>query len=228
MSRDPLLWRRNAFVLPGGLLVAYSILGMAYGLWLRVPRAGCAQGEVVVGGCQNIGVVLLPVLVIGIALVAFGLLRYRARPVDLEGHLHHGTGTHFTLVLLASLVLVGLVGWVWAAMRQASMDAGQYLAVEAGGVEYEFSFVMRLLLLVALIALVAAGGMYLTQGRLRTSFLEAAQAPELYVDPYVEAGPEPESYLTGSIQQSGWTAEPVDEPADEPAYEPVDRSDAEE
>jgi hypothetical protein len=111
MPRDSSLVKRNAFVLPGGLLAFWSMLGTIVLLVLQPQDSRCpAVNQAVLDGvCYNVLRWLVLFIFVGVALFAFGLARYRQRPDRLYGYLVPGTGTHFALALLASLFVFPLV-----------------------------------------------------------------------------------------------------------------------
>jgi len=172
MARDPKLWKRNAFVLPGGLLTLYALAGLLYVGAYRSGGGTCvvAHRFLVGGHCYSAYPFLAAILILGLVLVVVGLYVFRGRPAELPGHLHPGTPTHFVLALLASLVLVPFFVWIILAYVEASQNLRPFSTVLAG-YPFQTKFLFLLVAVAALLAFVPFLGLYLAQARLRRTFL---------------------------------------------------------
>src|ERR1051326_8699946 len=111
MHKDPNLRKRNALVIPGGLLAVYGFLGIVYVHFLRGSDNSCSDAGLVVfpGACRSAALLLAIPLIVGLALGAAGALAYRSKATCRHGH---GSWTHFGLALLLSMVVVPLLGLV--------------------------------------------------------------------------------------------------------------------
>src|SRR5215210_4203660 len=136
MHKDRNLRKRNALVIPGGLLALYGLLGLAYVALVRDDSNSCDDASLVVflGACRSAYILLAIPVIIGLALVAVGALAARNTSTCRDGH---GSWTHFGLALLISLVLVPLLGFL-AAPSLLGPDA----AFTSGTVEYPVTTVL--------------------------------------------------------------------------------------
>ncbi len=114
MAPDENLRRRNALVIPGGILVLLSTIGILYAYGLRGDDVECGDGTriVLLNACRSAGLALAIPLVAGLALVAFGAIRYKGHA---HPHLSAGTGAHFTLAVLLGFVVAALLAWGYLA-----------------------------------------------------------------------------------------------------------------
>lgn len=178
MARDEKTIMRGTLTTVGGLVVFYSVLAMLYAETLRSRSDFCADASFIVinGVCYTVWKMLAIPLLLGLVLLIVGLVVFRARPDELEGYLHHGTGAHFTLALLSSLVVIPFLLWIVQTVRQAD---GEPFVIEFSGVEFEHVFLLLLATLVGLIAFVPYLGLYISVHAKRRRFLNAvAQATE--------------------------------------------------
>lgn len=172
MARDPKLWKRNAFVLPGGLLTLYAVAGLLYVAAYRTPSSTCvvAHRFLVGGHCYSAYPFLAALLILGLVLIVVGVYVFRGRPTELPGHLHPGTPTHFVLALLASLVVVPTLVWIILAYVEASQNLRPFSTV-LSGYPFQTKFLFLMVAVAGLLALVPFLGLYLAQARLRRTFL---------------------------------------------------------
>ncbi|HEX2066087.1 MAG TPA: hypothetical protein VHI93_04670 [Candidatus Thermoplasmatota archaeon] len=175
MGRDANLTKRNALVLPGGLLAFHSALALAL-LAARGGSGACGPGFRVLyhGACFGLLVPLLLLLGVGAALVVLGAVLFRGAPEGLAGHLHPGTPTHLTLALLASLVAVPLLGAGIAAVAQGRL--GTTFTVGLAGLQVKLTFLLELVALVGLLMLAPFLGLLLRDGARRRRVLREAES----------------------------------------------------
>lgn len=109
MHKDANLRKRNALVIPGGLLAVHGLFGIIYATALRTDDGTCGDASLMVffGVCRSAVLVMAIPVVIGLALALVGAFTFRSRATCRHGH---GSWTHFTLALLISLVVVPLAG----------------------------------------------------------------------------------------------------------------------
>ena len=229
MARDPKLWKRNAFVLPGGILTLYALAGLFYVFVYRTPTPACSAAHrfLVTSHCYSAYPFLGAILILGVALVTVGLVVFRGKPVELPGHLHSGTPTHFALALMASLVVVPALVWLVLYYVEASQNLRPF-ATPVAGVEFQTKFLFLILAVGAALALVPFLGLYVAQGRLRRTFLKqvedvAAQEGEAF--PGETARPAAEPLLTPPpeefVDEALWPASRGDEPVGAPPVAPT-------
>lgn len=175
VGHDPNLTKRNALVLPGGLLAVYGALGLVL-LALRGSGGACGSGLRVMyhGACYGLLWPLVFLLAVGIALLVLGIVLFRGEPEGLAAHLHPGTPTHFVLALLASLVAVPLIGAGIAAIAQGRL--GTTLTILTGDVEVKTTFALELVALLGLLMLAPFLGLLLRDGARRRLVLREAEA----------------------------------------------------
>jgi len=174
MHRDAHLVARNAFVLPGGLLAFYGLLGVAATVFTELRSSACAApGQVYVGGlCWNLLPWAVAVFLLGAALVAFGLVLHRGRPSSFHAMLLPGTGVHFALALLGSFVIVPLLAGL-VRYLQAGAPGTVPAMSRIGGTEIAQWKLLVLLSVVGLLMFVPTLALYLRQLAVRRAFLEA-------------------------------------------------------
>jgi hypothetical protein len=229
VARDPKLWKRNALAIPGGLLVVYAVAGLVYVLAYRTPTPACAVAHrfLVQSHCYSAYPFLAAILLLGLALMAVGLIVFRGRVRDLPGHLHSGTPTHFTIAFLASLVVVPASVWLVLYYVENSQGLSAFVTT-VGENHYETKALFLLVAMAALFALAPFLGLYLAQGRLRRTFLrrvEEVAAQE--ADPFPgEEAKTPDDGLTVPpeefMDESAWPdARPEEKPAAPPLGVPA-------
>lgn len=197
MARDARLRRRNALVIPGWLLIVYSVATIAYAEALRPRSDFCADGSFVLidGLCYTVWKLVLPLLLIGIALAIGGAIGFKGQPRRLEQRLHHGSPSHVLLALLISFLVVPLLGLIVQHYRQAVNDI--VYQVELLGIAYEHIFLLELAALIAFLILLPYVIALIGDVRRRHDFLAAAasldQSDEPEPEP-VEEEREPEAF----------------------------------
>ncbi|MEA3202621.1 MAG: hypothetical protein QOI63_287 [Thermoplasmata archaeon] len=175
MGRDANITKRDALVLPGGLLAFYGALGLLL-LMVRGGGGACADGMRVMyhGACYSLVWPLVLMLLAGAVLVALGAFLFRGEPEGLAGQLHPGTPTHFVLALLVSFVAIPLLGAGVAAIAQGRL--GQELTVGSGDVQVKTTFALELAALVGLLMLAPFLGLLLMGTARRRRVLREAEA----------------------------------------------------
>ncbi len=175
MARDSRIRMRNGLVIPGVLLVFYGVLAIVYAEVFRARSDFCADSNriLIAGLCYSVRNLIIPLVVIGFALILTGALAFKSKPDSLEGHLHHGTPTHVALAVLVSWVGASGITLIVQLIRQGG---GKPFELTVLGARYQHTFLLELLLLVGLLALVPFLGLYISNHRRRRAFLEAAAA----------------------------------------------------
>ncbi len=175
MARDDRLRMRNGLVIPGVLLVFYGVLAIVYAEVFRARSDFCADSNriLIQGLCYSVRNLIIPLIVIGIALIITGLVVFKGKPKRLEGHLYHGTPAHVVMAILVSWVGISGLTLVIQLIRQGSGDPFELTVL---GARYEHVFLLELLLLVGLVGLVPFLGLYLSTHARRREFLDAAAA----------------------------------------------------
>jgi hypothetical protein len=175
VGRDANITKRDALVLPGGLLAFYGVLGLVL-LLARGGGGACGDGLRVMyhSACYSLLWPLILMAVAGAVLVGLGVFLFRGEPEGLASHLHPGTPTHFTLALLVSLVTVPLLGAGVAAVAQGRL--GHDLTVGSGDVQVKTTFLLELAALVGLLMLAPFLGLLLRDGARRRRVLREAEA----------------------------------------------------
>lgn len=218
MVRDAQIRKRDGMVISGGLLLTYCVAAIVYAEGIRAKSDFCPDGSWVLisGTCYTIWKLLLPLLLIGIGLVAVGLTAFRGRPQRLEQHLHHGTGSHFLLALLISLVVLPLVLLIIQVYREGIL--GTVFVVEAYGVPYKHTFLLSIAVVIALLMFLPYFVGFLADGVRRRRFLEAAtnQEPVPADEPM-----EPPEYDEPADDWPGSREAPADASIDELLDEPA-------
>lgn len=174
MGRDARISRRNALLIPGWLLIVYSLTAIIYAEAFRAKSDFCADGSFVLisGLCYTVWKLVLPFLLIGIGLAIGGAIGFKGAPHRLEQRLHHGSPSHVLLAVLISLAVVPLLGLAIQAYRQSAN--GLTYQVELLGVAYEHTFLLQLALLIALLILIPFVVALVGDIRRRRDFLDAA------------------------------------------------------
>ncbi|MES2154274.1 MAG: hypothetical protein V4510_03985 [bacterium] len=208
MARDPQLLKRNLLVLPGGLLAFFATLGLVYFLAVR-PRGGlpCAKYTQVLyhGSCYTTTGFLVGMLLVGLILVAVGLVVFRSKPKVLVDHLYHGTPSHFGLALLAAFAAIPFLAYVIVLYLERALETTYVMNVPGtsgdGAPTITLHVVLGCILLAALVALVPYCLLMVAQGQLRRRFLREAETYE-----------EPEAAFPGEPAEApadlGWQEQP--------------------
>lgn len=159
MHKDPNLRKRNALVIPGGLLTLVAVAGILYVVGLRGDAGTCEDAGLIVlaGACRSALLVLAIPLVIGLALLATGALRFRSKATCRLGH---GSWAHFGLAFLVTLTVLPLLG----ALLSPSL-VGEDAAIVNSGVRYPVTSILGGLALVGLVALVPYSALYVARNR---------------------------------------------------------------
>jgi multisubunit Na+/H+ antiporter MnhG subunit len=175
VGRDANLTKRNALVLPGGLLAFYGAVGLLL-LVARGTSGACHDGTRIMyhGACYSLVWPLIAMLLLGAALVVLGAILFRGEPEGLAGQLHPGTPTHFTLALLVSLVALPLIGAGVAAV--ASGRLGADLTVGSGDVQVKSAFLLEAVAVIGVLMLAPFLGLLLRDGARRRRVLREAEA----------------------------------------------------
>ena len=158
MHKDPNLRKRNGLVIPGGLLTLVSIIGLGYVALLRGDQGTCEDPALIVlaGACRSAYLALAIPLVIGLALVMVGALKFRSKATCRHGW---GSGAHFGLAVLIALVLLPALGMV-----AAPSLVGEDAAITRGNVDYPVTTVLAGLTLVGVVALAPYLALYVARG----------------------------------------------------------------
>jgi hypothetical protein len=198
MHKDANLRKRNALVIPGGLLAVHALAGMLYVRLLRSDGGTCGDAALMVfaGACRPAVLVMAIPLVVGLALVGTGAVAFRSRATCRHGH---GSWTHFTLALLVSLVTVPLLG-----IGLAPSLVGDGASIVQGGVNYPISSILGGLSLLGILMLLPFAFLYAGQVRANPCCTErgcfspcfcdeapAEEAPAEESVPVVAAAPPP-------------------------------------
>jgi hypothetical protein len=215
MHKDSNLRKRNALVIPGGLLAFYGILGILYAAGLRAPSDTCPDSGSLIwlaGACRSAVLVLAIPVIIGLALVAVGALAFRNRS---HCRLGHGSWTHFGLALLISAILLPAL-----ALVLAPSILGPDAAVTSGGVDYPVSTILAGLTGVALLMLVPFAILYAAQARANPCCADKGCFSPCFCDePAAEDAPL-DAPLDAPAPAPAAVAETPSEPVVAPAPEP--------
>lgn len=159
MHKDANLRKRNALVIPGGLLAVYGLIGLAYVALVRDDSNSCDDRALVVflGACRSAYVMLAIPLIVGLTLVAVGALAARSTATCRNGH---GSWTHFGLAFLVSLVVLPLLAFL-AAPSVLGPDA----VFTRGTVDYPITTVLAGITAVGLFMLIPFALLYAAQRR---------------------------------------------------------------
>jgi hypothetical protein len=200
MHKDPNLRKRNALAIPGGLLVFYSLVGMLYVVGARGNGGTCEDAALVVfaGDCRPALLVLAIPFILGLALLLIGLLVFRNKATCRHGH---GSGTHFTLALLISFVVLPGLG---ALLAEPLL--GENPVIVNGGIRYG---VVNLLLLATgagLLGLLPFVGLYVGQAVANPCCKDKGCFAPCFCD-------EPEATAEAAeAQPEAWATQPPAEP----------------
>ena len=226
MGRDANIRRRDALIIPGGLLVFYSLAAIIYAEGFRTESDFCPDGSWVLinNTCYTAWKLLLPVLLIGIGLILGGALGFRGRPETLSQRLHHGSINHFALALLVSIAAVPLLLLLVQLGRENANDTTYVLT--AYGVDFKHTFVLGVATLVGLLALVPYLALYVSDILRRNDFIRAAETYEEEVEEEPEPVPEAPEVLphepgyvhpdAEAVEAAGWEEVDVIEETESP------------
>jgi hypothetical protein len=216
MHKDSNLRKRNALVIPGGLLAFYGILGILYASGLRAPSDTCPAGGDLIwiaGACRSAVLVLAIPVIIGLALVAVGALAFRNRA---HCRLGHGSWTHFGLALLISGVLLPAL-----AMVLAPSLLGPDAAITRGGVDYPVTTLFAGLTGVSLLMLVPFAVLYAAQVRANPCCADKGCFSPCFCDePAAETAPEAPLEPAPVVPVAEVAPEPAPAPAPTPTPTP--------
>lgn len=175
MARDTNIAKRDALVLPGGLLGFYGGLGLVL-MVLRGKTGACGDGMRILyhGACYSLLWPCILAVVVGAVLVGLGVFLFSGEPEGLAGQLHPGTPTHFFLALLVSFVAVPLLGAGIAAVGQGRL--GTTFTVGSGDLQVKTTFLLEVLALVGSLMLAPFLVLLLRDGARRRAVLREAEA----------------------------------------------------
>ncbi|MGB1586466.1 MAG: DUF4332 domain-containing protein [Thermoplasmatota archaeon] len=216
MVRDARIRRRNALVIPGWLLIAYSVAAIIYAEGIRTGSDFCDEASRVLinGLCYSVWKLVAPLLLIGIGLAIGGGVGLRGHPQRLEQRLQHGSPSYVILAVLLSLVFVPLTLLLIQFYRQGQNDI--IYQVELLGVPYKHVFLLAMAALVAALMLAPYLFSWIAQERRRRDFLAAVGADEP-AEPDIETPVEveerqPEPVADVAEEWPGEREEPLAEP----------------
>lgn len=108
MHKDPNLRKRDALVIPGGLVALFTFVGLLYVLLWRGDQGTCEDAGLIgfAGDCRSAALLLGVPLVLGLALVGVGAGVFRNKSTCRKGH---GSWAHFGLAVLIALVVLPAV-----------------------------------------------------------------------------------------------------------------------
>lgn len=222
MHKDSNLRKRNALVIPGGLLTAYSFIGLLYVVGIRGDEGTCADAALIVfaGACRSAILVLAIPLVIGLALVGVGMLAFRNKSHCRSGH---GSWTHFGLAFLLSVTLLPLLG-----LLAAPSIVGEDAVVTRGTVDYPVSTILAGLTGLGVLMLVPFVLLYAAQTRANPCCREKGCFDPCFCDEPVadEPVPEPIPDVTPAVIPAATPAMPPEPAPAAPAVPPASAADA--
>ncbi len=177
MPSDNPVAKRNALVIPGGLVLCYCVLAILYAELVRSDDTLCHDGGQVLirNVCYNVWKLMLPLILIASGVLLGGALGFRTRRTGPTAGLYHGSGSHFTLALLASFVAVPLLGLVAQILRERSL--GTVFVIHAYGIAFQHTFLLAVAILIGAAAFLPYLALYIHQDRRRRRFLDVAQLP---------------------------------------------------
>lgn len=219
MHKDANLRKRNALVIPGGLLALYGIIGLAYVALVRDDSNSCDDRTLVVfmGACRSAYLMLAIPTIVGLAMVAVGALAARNASTCRDGH---GSWTHFGLAFLISLVVLPLLAFL-----AAPSVLGEDAVFTRGTVDYPITTVLAGLTAIGVLMLIPFALLYSAQRRANPCcrekgcfdpcFCDETLAPE---EPVASA---PLDLAPAPAAEVPPTAPPAPAPVLEPAPAPV-------
>lgn len=160
MHRDPTLRKRNALVIPGALLVLFSLVGIVYATLLRSDDVSCGDGGLIefAYACRRAWMLLLAPVIIGIGLIVLGAMTRPKSPC----HIGHGTAATTGLALLIAGVAVPALA---AIGLYAMEDPAAPYVMNYDGVDYGQVAVLTGITLVMLLALIPYLILYICTAR---------------------------------------------------------------
>jgi hypothetical protein len=217
MHKDPNLVKRNSLVIPGGLLVLLSVVGMVYVAGVRDDNGTCEDGSLIVlaGACRPALLVLAIPLVIGLALVAVGALKFKSVTTCRLGH---GSWAHFGLAVLITLVVLPALMALLAPALLGQSDP----SLVRGGVAYPLRTILGGLSAIGLLALLPFAALYSARNRANPCCAEKGCFEPCFCDEPVEgpsagsaaAEPLPEAAAPAAV--TAWEEAPAPTPVPEP------------
>lgn len=201
MARDSNLAKRDLFVIPGGLLGTFGLLGLLYVLFVRSESGVCQSSYrfLVSGACYNVLPLFLVILLLGLALFLVGILVFRGNATGLESHLHAGTPTHFFLALLLSLAVVPAV--VALILRYVEQANNTLFVTALGATSIKTVALLGVLAVVGTLMLVPYAILLGRQAARRRRFL--AEARRVSPSPPGAPVPEPQPE-TPVVDEADW------------------------
>lgn len=186
MHKDSNLRKRNALVIPGGLLALYSLIGLLYVVLVRGDEGTCADPGLIVfaGACRSATLLLAIPLVVGLALVGVGALAFRSKATCRSGH---GSWTHFGLAFLLSVTVIPLLGLL-AYPSLVGSDA----VITRGTVDYPVGTVFAGLTALGVLMLVPFTLLYAAQARANPCCREKGCFDPCFCDEPAASEPAPE------------------------------------
>lgn len=192
MSRDPSLRKRNALVIPGGILLFYCAVAILYAEGFRRKSDFCPDGSWILIDhvCYTVWKILLPLVLLAVGLIVAGVSLRGSLPTR-EDRLKHGTPGQFMLALLASLVIVPLAILIIQLYRQQALDTT--FVLEYYDVPFKHTFLLTLALLTALAVFLPYLGAYVAADLRRRDYLATAEMqPDTHVHDEDDGFEEPE------------------------------------
>lgn len=182
MHKDPNLVKRNSLVIPGGLLALLSVVGMVYVAGLRDDSGTCEDGSLIVlaGDCRPALLVLAIPLVIGLALVAVGALKFRSVTTCRLGH---GSWAHFGLAALIAMVVVPALAALLAPALLGQSDP----SLVRGNVAYPLRTILGGVSVIGLFALAPFAALYSARNRANPCCQEKGCFEPCFCDEPIEA-----------------------------------------
>jgi hypothetical protein len=159
MHKDPNLRKRDALVIPGGLLALFSLIGMLYVALVRGDQGTCEDASLIVfaGACRSALLVLAIPFIVGLALLAVGVLKFRSRATCRIGH---GSWAHFGLAVLITLVVLPVIGYL-----AAPSLVGEDAAITSGDVDYPVTTLLAGIAGVGFVGLVPFVALYVARNQ---------------------------------------------------------------
>ncbi len=174
MVRDSRLYARNSMAIPGGLIVFYSlVLIIVYAGFRTSDTTLCGDYSRVMLGqtCYSVYLVFGIPLVIGIILTMLGLLLFKGMPETPEAYLYHGTGSHFLLALIISLMILPLIAA--AAQLMADVRRGTSSVIYLSGYELNVADVLVLVAIIGALMFIPFMFLYLRQAAMVRHFMRS-------------------------------------------------------
>lgn len=174
MVRDSRLYARNSMVIPGGLLLFYSlVLMIVYAGFRTSDTTLCGDySRIMLGGtCYSVYVVFGIPLIIGLVLTMLGLMLFKGTPETPEAYLYHGTGSHFLLSLIISLIVLPLMaaaGQYWQDLRR-----GVASVIFLSGYEIRIGDVLLLVSVIGIFMFIPYMFLYLRQAAMLRRYLRS-------------------------------------------------------